>query len=333
MDISIYISELLFEHDCVIIPDFGGLVCNYKPSEIHPVLNLISPPSKAIAFNKNLQRNDGLLISYIAQRKFISFDMATALVAGWVTGSKSLLKAGDRIELTKIGELYTDIETNIQFAQNTTQNYLRTSYGLKTFFAEPVIHAKEIKVVKPENPEIEKNSKPSNFWKIAAIIILLVAMAGLTQLMWLGVEIKPLHADEANFSALISQLLKIPESELKPVPIEINKAEIMNNEGEEIPATEINAEVTPSVSTTTSSDLIGSNESNAGYYIIIGAFKSNHNIQSATEKLTESHKEILLDTQGELTRVGYFAGPNFATAKEQLKAAQKEDSSYWLLKR
>jgi len=48
MDISSYISELLFEHDCVIIPNFGGFICNYKPADIHPIQNTVSPPAKAI---------------------------------------------------------------------------------------------------------------------------------------------------------------------------------------------------------------------------------------------------------------------------------------------
>ncbi len=337
MDISVYISELLFDHDCVIIPDFGGFVCNYKPAEIHPVLNSISPPSKAIAFNKNLQSSDGLLVNYIAQRKFVSFEMATALVSGWVAGSNALLKAGDRITLTKIGELFTDIESNIQFTQNAEQNFLRTSYGLKTFYAEPVIHAKEIKIAKQENVLIEEVAKPSNFWKIAAIVFLFLAMTGLAQLMWMGVQIKPLQADEANFNTLISPLFKISEPELKPASIEIaevNEADKSTITIEETKTEQmLSSEPTPPTTNTASNEQFGSTTNEAGYYIIIGAFKNDKYIQAATERLTESKKDILIDPQGGLTRVGYFAGTNFATAKEQLKAAQKEDNSCWLLKK
>ena len=44
MKIEEHISELLFEHDCVIVPDFGGFVCNYAPARIDPVKHLFEPP-------------------------------------------------------------------------------------------------------------------------------------------------------------------------------------------------------------------------------------------------------------------------------------------------
>ena len=36
-----YISELLFQNDCVIVPDFGGFVCNNAPSELNEKTNSI----------------------------------------------------------------------------------------------------------------------------------------------------------------------------------------------------------------------------------------------------------------------------------------------------
>ena len=57
--ISKYISELLFLHDCVIIPEFGGFVGNNKSAVLNEITRTISPPSKEILFNLNLQTNDG----------------------------------------------------------------------------------------------------------------------------------------------------------------------------------------------------------------------------------------------------------------------------------
>ena len=51
--ISKYISELLFLHDCVIIPEFGGFVGNNKSAVLNEITRTISPPSKEILFNPN----------------------------------------------------------------------------------------------------------------------------------------------------------------------------------------------------------------------------------------------------------------------------------------
>ena len=58
------ISELLYQFDCVIIPDFGGFVANYAGAKIQPIQNTFTPPSKQISFNRNLTSNDGLLANF-----------------------------------------------------------------------------------------------------------------------------------------------------------------------------------------------------------------------------------------------------------------------------
>ena len=70
--IEYYISELLFLHDCVIIPNFGGFVSNKQSAKLNRVNGVLSPPTKQILFNKNLTTNDGLLISHIANQEAIS---------------------------------------------------------------------------------------------------------------------------------------------------------------------------------------------------------------------------------------------------------------------
>ena len=45
-DITVYIRELLFRHDCVIIPGFGAFIGNYFPSHIDRNEGLFYPPVK-----------------------------------------------------------------------------------------------------------------------------------------------------------------------------------------------------------------------------------------------------------------------------------------------
>ena len=66
MQLSDHIRTLLRDHDCVIIPDFGGLIAEYAPAHIHPVRHTLAPPAKHVAFNQSLTRNDGLLVDALS---------------------------------------------------------------------------------------------------------------------------------------------------------------------------------------------------------------------------------------------------------------------------
>lgn len=130
MNLDKYIGELLFLHDCVIIPDFGGFVTNYAPAKIHPVQHTLSPPSKKIAFNKKLQNNDGLLASFISKEETISYAEANKSIQSQVEIFNTILKDGKKVILKNIGVLYFDVEKNLQFEADTNINYLPDAFGL-----------------------------------------------------------------------------------------------------------------------------------------------------------------------------------------------------------
>ncbi len=62
------ISELLYRHDCVIVPGFGGFVSRSHSAGFNKGNNLLFPPAKHILFNRNLIHNDGLLITSLMER-------------------------------------------------------------------------------------------------------------------------------------------------------------------------------------------------------------------------------------------------------------------------
>src|ERR1700722_6754313 len=108
MKIAEHISELLFEHDCVIVPDFGGFVCNYAPANIDPVKHLFEPPGKRILFNKGLTRNDGLLAHHISGKMKLPYSEALDTISKEVTRYKQDLAKDKRLTLDNIGLIYMD---------------------------------------------------------------------------------------------------------------------------------------------------------------------------------------------------------------------------------
>lgn len=80
LDITAFIRELLFGHDCVIIPGFGGFIGNYTPARIDRSDNTFYPPVKQISFNRNLNHNDGLLIGRVSEAAGLNYADARNLV-------------------------------------------------------------------------------------------------------------------------------------------------------------------------------------------------------------------------------------------------------------
>jgi hypothetical protein len=164
MDFSPYIATLLYTYDCVIIPQFGGFVANYKPAHIHPVSNKIYPPSKQISFNKNLKHNDGLLANKIAQEKQIPYAKAVELIENWRKEIEKQLTDKGFFTFNKIGTIKQLPNHTILFNPDTKENYFPGAYGLAPVIAKPTDDIKIIGI----------NKKSANYkWlqRAAAIFI------------------------------------------------------------------------------------------------------------------------------------------------------------------
>jgi hypothetical protein len=136
--ITKYIKELLFEQDCVVIPDFGGFIANYVSAEIHPIRHTFSPPSKSIAFNEMLRLNDGLLASYVAQHEGISREEALNRIREYTTQLWSELKQKNKYRLEEVGTLFLNGEQKLQFEPENRINFLNESFGLPELLYQPV---------------------------------------------------------------------------------------------------------------------------------------------------------------------------------------------------
>ncbi len=133
-----HIKTLLYEHDCVIIPGFGGLITRYVPAVVNSVKHTISPPSKRVAFNEKLVLNDGLLISTIAYQNNISAEEAQQQVAAFVTGAKEQLRTDNRFELSAIGVFKYNAAHRLEFSYTGNDNMLEASFGLPEITARPM---------------------------------------------------------------------------------------------------------------------------------------------------------------------------------------------------
>jgi len=139
MTLSDHLRPLLRDHDCVIIPDFGGLVAEYTSAKVQPAgRHLLSPPTRQVAFNQALTRNDGLLVDTLRQHLGLSAAEAREYVRQAVAMLHYELKAQQRTELPGIGVFRQQAGRGLQFEYTGTENLLAAAFGLPELTAQPV---------------------------------------------------------------------------------------------------------------------------------------------------------------------------------------------------
>jgi len=129
-----HIEFLLLQHDCVIIPDFGGFVLQTIPAEYLEEGHLFTPSRKEIIFNPTLTHNDGLLAESYMQRYTLDFAKAQSLVRNDVAEMKGVLDEYSELQLGSIGLFFKE-EGRLIFmpAKHSDELFSVYSYGLPVY--------------------------------------------------------------------------------------------------------------------------------------------------------------------------------------------------------
>lgn len=139
-----YIATLLEDHDCVIVPDFGGFVANYAPAKINPINHRFDPPHRKLSFNRFLVHNDGLLASYVAQKEAESYAEALQQVKHYAVFLRESIKENKKVNIDKIGVLFQHQDGTYHFEQVRNPALFKQGTGLSSFFAQKLIHQKAV---------------------------------------------------------------------------------------------------------------------------------------------------------------------------------------------
>ena len=164
MKISTYIFELLQSQDCVIVPNFGAFVTRNISAKISSDGSRIFPPNKEISFNKNVVKNDGLLVNAISSNENISYEGAEQKITNWVTRINKKLEKQRYIEIKNIGSISLENSKYI-FAPNQNSIFLKSSYGFNSIDSSHIIRR-------------QKNINNA-YLKYAAVFIIFLSLTGL----------------------------------------------------------------------------------------------------------------------------------------------------------
>ena len=308
-----YISNLLFLHDCVIIPKFGGFVANQRSAQLNKTTHSLSPPSKQILFNTNLKTNDGLLISHIANEEGITQEEAKKIVEIFSNKINTKLTKLKILRLSKIGLFTIGEEGNIIFSQDSTVNYNLDSFGMQTIIKKSIIqNNNSINKFEFSAQKIKTGSNIyRTFFRAAAIIIPLTALSyfsisqqeKITTVYMQMATFNPFNKSVIVDKNIVSNTEKTLRNSLEAVT---NK----NNVVEKNTATII---------------------SQKKYYIIAGSFREQKNAKRMLAKLNKWEYNASLVKGDNLLRVSYASFNNRDNAILALNKIKRENSDAWLL--
>ncbi|NVO20588.1 MAG: HU-CCDC81 and SPOR domain-containing protein [Bacteroidetes bacterium] len=328
-----YIQELLYTHECVIVPGLGGFLTSYRPARIIKESNKFYPPSSQVAFNASLSENDGVLANYVSRENSISYTEALAEIRKWVDSSFRLMHSGGKLVLEDIGNLTLNTEGNLIFEPELRLNFLGNSFGLPTFYAKHVLHEVEninenqdVKRVK-DWPSRLKYIVPETL-KWAAVLAPFVAFA-----LWGSMNTGKLNNYVQNYSGLFSWVRTTPgKTSTTPANtyhIPVNKEKV---EAVVAPASILNKadhSFTPSAisyAAIKANGLMKKEQSPVAvtplsacpdkYFIIGGAFREHGNALKLIEELkSKGYPAAIIDTTNTgmfVVSIKGFAGKNEA---------------------
>jgi nucleoid DNA-binding protein len=316
VDITSFIRELLFGHDCVIVPGFGGFVGNYTPARIDKNSGTFYPPVKQISFNRNLNHNDGLLVGRISESSEINYGDARSMVEEFVRDLRRRLEKGEKVVFENIGSFVNNQEGNVQFEPERNANYHLDSYGLESFQCLPLegydVRKRVLKHI--DKDPVRHTPLRKILWRAAVIIPLLSLLV-----------VVPLKTD--LFKSRIEATTLNP---LVTAEFEHNKnaldEEIRNqpSKTEETYSPVIDPESSPEVV------VPGAVESNK-YFLITGSFKSEANANSQAELLKAEGfiPEIVLAPNG-FYRVSAVICSDLNTALAKKDSISKKFPGTWV---
>ena len=322
MDITAHIRELLFGHDCVIIPGFGGFIGNYTPARIEKTTGTFYPPVKQISFNRNLNNNDGLLVGKISGSAGLNYGDARNLIEQFVEDLTKRLSKGEKIVFDHIGSFVANHEGNVQFEPDRDSNYLLNSYGLSSFQLIPLDgYDVRKRILRHEDDKPESHTSIRKYLWRAAVIVPLV---GVLIAVPLSTNLFKTKVESTSLNPLASV-----EFEKNKSAIEDNKKSDTNipvvdvSKGEQI----INAKTNAGTGSESPASVIPSES----YYIITGSFQSEANAKAQMTKLSgEGYSPELLKGPNGFYRVGAVRCNYFAEAIQKKDSIGRKYSGSWV---
>jgi len=337
-----HISELLYDHDCVIVPEMGGFVASYSHARINAVQQIIEPPSKKIAFNVFLTHNDGLLAEHIARHENLSFNEAVKEIRGYVHHYQEEVDRGKKFIIEGVGVLYADAERHVQFEPFKNVNYLKDSFGLVTVHSVPLeneIGKSGLRFKNRSSIQSDQKLKIENRKLKRANVTNTLLVAG--SIFWFLLNLYFVAPSKMDFASLnpfshASPSLK-GEGEAKAPTIRVETVFVKPVE----PLSKDSVHPAPSASSENfqnkppGTSLAEGGKQEENFYIIGGAFRSLKNATRFESELKQQGfaDAKIVDSTTSFKMVSLNSYPSLEAAITELNRLKAEKKDVWIFRR
>lgn len=323
MDITFYLVELLRLHDCVIVPDLGGFVTNYRPAMMDIANGSFNPPVKEVIFTGKLNKNDGLLVNHISETEGVGYFEARQIISEFVDEIWSRLENGEKIEFQSIGSLQFDRNEKLIFESQVHENFLLDTYGMEGF-QFPQLERKEILLNKRVFADKEAVRPVFSSRKVKALV---VGIPILLALLFIPVS---KYSWKIDPNTQVSSTASIPVSILGDQPA---SKEVKDNIVNEVKPKADSVSVQPIVKSESTKPVAVQTDAGSRYRIIGGCFKSRRNADNYLERLQSNgfKSELKIQPNGSfLVIVQTYSDKNQATAALRSLREAEPNAGYWI---
>ena len=125
-----FLEHLLYDHECVIIPQFGGFVVNAQDFQFNAKEGKIYPKRKCVAFNEKLKTDDRFLTTEWAKKQSISQKEASIEITAISKELKSQISTQGYLTIGELGAFTLNSENRLSFSPNPDFNADLSVFGL-----------------------------------------------------------------------------------------------------------------------------------------------------------------------------------------------------------
>ena len=238
-----YLKKLLYQYDCVVVPELGAFLTNYQPASFTESSGLFLPPRKRVAFNEALRLDDGILANYIMLHEPVTREGAQQYISQFVNELRQQATETGWFDLDGIGTFSSNEEGKLQFDPGLRHNFFGEAYGMSAISAQSLTtQAFEAVVVEPASTAVgpvlvvdneatlTPMPQPRPYWRIAAAALLVGSLGFISYIS----VIKPGQPQQSSLDP--GTLLRLPatliersariEKAVKPVSLAAQKSTV-----------------------------------------------------------------------------------------------------------
>lgn len=210
-----HIEYLVRRYDCVVLPSWGAFIANYQPACYDEGLNVMYPPRRELSFSANVDHNDGLLISSVARRERMPFNLASRLVEEEISAMKYQLANDGEVSLGRIGRFIKQTEGASAIFQPSAQIASLSAGGFDALHVEPLMHKVKAEAEREGRMLLPRRSRLSRVGlraaKIAAVFAVVIGISAVLMRPHLFNRNDDMASVASVISARSSQTFDVPQ--------------------------------------------------------------------------------------------------------------------------